>query len=197
VNEGLPDGATPLDEDEAEGLIPDHITTRGELNEWEQQNILAAERWLLATNERNVLDEAFVRLLHRKMFDETWKWAGEFRRTNKSSGVDWPSIPTALRDLLEDARFWLDHHTYSPSEAAVRVHHRLVKVHCFANGNGRHARLYADFWLQIQRLPRLAWGNELDKDGSTPRDAYIGALRSADREEFEPLLEFVGIRSQK
>lgn len=194
MNEDLPDGTTPLDEDEAEGLIPVHITTQGELNEWEQQNILAAERWLLATSERAVLDEAFVRLLHRKMFDETWKWAGEFRRTNKNIGVDWPSISPALRDLLEDARFWLDHRTYPPSEAAVRVHHRLVKVHCFANGNGRHARLYADFWLQIQGRPRLTWGVELDTGGSMSRDAYIAALRSADREDYQPLLEFVGIR---
>lgn len=195
MNEAPPDGTTPLDDGEAEGLIPSHITNRNELNEWEQQNILDAEHWLLATRDRQVLDEGFVRRLHREMFDDTWTWAGEFRRTNKNIGVDWPTVPIALRELLDDARFWLEHRTYAPSEAAVRLHHRLVKVHCFPNGNGRHARLHADFWLQTQGFPRLTWGIALERNDSAWRATYIGALRSADREEFQPLLAFVGIKA--
>lgn len=188
---GLADGATPLDQDEAEELIPEHITTRRELNEWEQSNILQAESWLLGKSP-DVLTEDFVRLLHRKMFDRTWRWAGEFRRSNKNIGADWPTIPVALRELLADARHWTDRDTYSPREAAVRFHHRLVKIHCFANGNGRHARLCADALLVGLGQPRLSWGAELDNP-SDARTTYIAALRAADQGDYAPLLSFAGL----
>ena len=193
MSDPLPHGATPLDEDEAEGLIPGHITTRGELNEWEQRNILDAEIWLLTTTERDVLTEPFVRLLHRKMFGDTWTWAGEFRGSNKNIGMDWQTISIGLRDALADARFWQARGTFSAAEAAVRFHHRLVTVHCFPNGNGRHARLCADFWLVTRGTSRLVWGLGLDDQGSAVRDTYIAALKAADREDWAPLLSFVGI----
>jgi Fic-DOC domain mobile mystery protein B len=192
VTEPLPEGATPLDADEADELLPEHITTGGELNAWEQANILDAERWLLARRKRDVLTEAFVRELHRRMFGATWRWAGEFRRTNKNIGVDWQAIPVALRDVLADGRCWIEHGTYALPSAAVRFHHRLVQVHCFPNGNGRHARLCADALLTSHGAARMTWGAELG-DAGEARTRYIAALRAADGGDYGPLLAFVGL----
>lgn len=193
MTSGLPDGATPVDADEADGLIPAHITTRIELNEWEQANIVEAEAWLVG-RRLDVLSEEVVRELHRRMFGRTWRWAGEFRRSNKNLGVDWHTIPVALRELLADVRFWVEHRTYSVRETAVRFHHRLVKVHCFPNGNGRHARLCADALLDRLGERRVGWGAELN-DPTSARSQYIAALRAADRDDYRPLLQFTGIVS--
>jgi Fic-DOC domain mobile mystery protein B len=191
VTQSQPVGATPLDPEEADDLIPDHVTTRDELNAWEQENILEAERWLLRRPRADVLTEAFVRELHRRMFGKTWRWAGEFRRSDKNIGVPWPTIPVSLREVLADARYWLEHRTYPPAEAAVRFHHRLVQVHCFPNGNGRHARLCADVLLRARGESRLTWGPDLDASGGAARERYITALQAADQGDYGPLLAFV------
>ena len=122
-------GATPLDPNEIDGLLPSHITTQEQLNEWEQANIARAHRWLASARKRDFLSERFVRELHRRMFDQTWRWAGTFRKTEKNLGVAPAQIAPQLRDLLDDARYWLEHDTYSSDEAAVRFHHRLVSIH--------------------------------------------------------------------
>jgi Fic-DOC domain mobile mystery protein B len=182
-----------LDQDEAEDLLPEHITTRGELNAWEQANILDAERWLVTQRRPNALTEDFVRQLHRRMFGATWRWAGEFRRSHRNLGVDWHRIPVALRDVLADAAYWFEHGTYPPAEAAVRFHHRLVQVHCFPNGNGRHARMCADALLQGRGVPRLSWGAVPEHDRSGTRERYIAALKAADAGDHTPLLRFAGL----
>ena len=145
-------GATPLDPDEANGLIPKHITTQGQLNEWEQMNILDAEKWL-RTQRFNIIQistNAFIKKLHQRMFDQTWRWAGQFRKSNKNIGVDWLHIPVNLKVLMDDLCYQLENNIYPLDELAVRFHHRLVVIHPFANGNGRHARLMADILLLSQ-----------------------------------------------
>ena len=141
-------GATPLDPDEAAGLVPSHITTQGDLNAWEQANILLAERWVARQIKRDLLNEGFVRDLHRRMFDKTWRWAGTFRQSNKNIGVDWTQVAVKLRNLLDNTRFQIDHAVFEADELVVRFHHQLVWVHAFPNGNGRHARLMADVLAQ-------------------------------------------------
>lgn len=141
-------GATPLDPDEAAGLVPSHITTQADLNAWEQANILQAVRWVARQKKRDLLTEGFVRDLHRRMFDQTWKWAGTFRQSNKNIGVDWTQVAVKLRNLLDNTRFQIDHKVFEPDELVVRFHHQLVWVHAFPNGNGRHARLMADVLAQ-------------------------------------------------
>jgi len=170
-------GATPLDPDEIEGLIPKHITTHSQLNEWEAANILDADNWLFSTsNHGDFLVIDFVRLLHRKMFNSTWKWAGVFRSTAKNIGVDPQQITTALKNLLEDIRYQIINNIYSIDEIAYRFHHRLVWIHPFPNGNGRHARMITDFLLTQAGQPRFTWGkNNLLKEGPT-RKKYIDAL---------------------
>ena len=137
------DGQTPLDDDEKEGLLILLITTRDELDEFEQQNIEKAVQWTMIRKlkKEEVLTEKFVRNLHRKMYSEVWKWAGEFRKSEKNIGVKSYLITTELRILLDDCLFWIDNNVYQQEEIAVRFKHRLVSIHCFANGNGRHSDL--------------------------------------------------------
>jgi Fic-DOC domain mobile mystery protein B len=189
----IPGGATPLDPDEIESLIPTHIRTRGELDQWEQENILAAERWLFSprTRRRIELTRSFVVLVHTRMFDRTWRWAGQFRRTERNIGVDPRVIAVELRGLLDDAQYWLANGTYDLDEVAARLHHRLVAIHPFPNGNGRHARMFADAVLFREGKPRFSWGSGNLLETGELRRRYLGALRAADAHDIRPLLEFV------
>jgi len=184
------DASTPLTEEEREQLIPSYITLRSELNEAEQANILEAEEWAYA-RKRDVLDERFLTNLHERMFGRVWQWAGKFRTSGKNVGVDAYRIPQELRQLLDDCRYWIENETYAPDEIATRFHHRLVWIHPFPNGNGRHARLATDLLLVAIGQPRFSWGRDNLVDPGETRDAYIAALRAADNHDIGPLLEFV------
>jgi len=185
-------GQTPLDPDEASQLVPSHLVTQAALNEWEQANILQAVRWLARARVGEVLTEGFCRELHRRMFGRTWKWAGTFRLSNKNIGCDWTEVPVRLRQLLDNARFWLDEKVYPVDVAAARFHHQLVLVHPFPNGNGRHARLMTDRWLRQCGTKPFSWGDGADLVAqSTARDRYLAALRAADNGDCEPLLAFL------
>lgn len=184
------EGNTPLSHEEKLGLIPSWITLRHELNEVEQANILEGERWAFS-RERNVLDEDFLRELHRRMFAQVWKWAGEYSgETNRRIGSDSFMIPIDLHQLLGDANYWVENQTYPPDEIAIRFHNRLVFIHPFPNGNGRHGRLAAD--LLVTRLGgrRFTWGRVSLIDPGDARKQYLDAQRAADRHEIEPLLAF-------
>lgn len=188
-----PEGATPLDPDEMEGLKLKHITTRSELDRWEQDNIADAMAWLDRRKKTtDILTEDFIRNLHVKMLSKVWKWAGSFRRSDKNIGVDWYMIPIELKHLLGDVRYWIENNTYKPDEIAARFHHRLVYIHLFPNGNGRHARLMADVLLtDILNQEPFSWGDaNLNKDGDVRRQ-YIDALRAADNQEYIHLIKFV------
>lgn len=184
------DAATPLAPEERDGLIPSYITLRRELNEAEQANILEAGEWAFA-RRRDVLTEAFLKTLHKQMFGRVWRWAGAFRLTERNIGVAPYRIPVDLRQLLDDCRHWVEHSTYPPDEIAARFHHRLVSIHPFPNGNGRHARMAADLLLTRLGQPRFTWGQVNLVDPGVTRQAYVAALRAADGHDIQPLLEFV------
>jgi Fic-DOC domain mobile mystery protein B len=185
-------GNTPLNPEEQADMIP-NLTTREELNEWERQNILEAYGWAL--RERNILrldplTEHYLRELHRRMFDQTWKWAGRYRTTEKNIGIPFYQIQESLAALLGDVRYWLEHRTFTPDEISIRLHHRLVVIHPFANGNGRHARLMADVLARRQGMPVFTWGKaELVKAGDFRR-LYIEAMQAANQNEIGPLMMF-------
>jgi Fic-DOC domain mobile mystery protein B len=183
------DDATPLMPEERNGLIPTHITLRSELNELEQQNIAEADRWAFA-RKRNVLGEAFLRGLHRRMFNHVWRWAGDYRTTEHNLGIESYRIQPELRQIIDDARFWIDHRTYVPDELAARFHHRLVFVHPFPNGNGRWSRLAADLLVTQQGGSRFTWGRANLQAAGDVRRAYIEALRAADNHDIAPLIGF-------
>lgn len=188
-----PHGATPLDPDEMAGLIPGHISTQGQLNEWEQQNIVEGERWAFARKHKDLLSLEFMRLLHRKLFAGTWRWAGTFRTSGKNIGVPPEYISTRLRDLCEDVRAQLEHHSYPVREIAARFHHRLVQIHPFPNGNGRFSRCMTDLLLVGNNEQPFEWGvGDLNVSGEV-RDRYIAALGEADRSDYGPLLDFLGV----
>ena len=153
------DGGTELTEEEREGLIPSYITLRSELNEAEQANILEAAEWAFA-RKRDLLDEKFLNNLHKRMYGNVWRWAGRYRTSGKNIGIDAYRIPTELRQLLDDCRYWIENGTYEPDEIAARFHHRMVSIHCYPNGNGRHARLAADLLLKSMGQERFSWGGK-------------------------------------
>jgi Fic-DOC domain mobile mystery protein B len=187
------DGQTPLDEEEKEGLLLSSIATRGELDEFEQQNIEQAVQWTLTRNFKPevIFTENFIRTVHKRMYAGVWSWAGEFRKTNKNLGVDKWQIPTELKNLLDDALYWYEHKTYPPDELALRFKHRLVSIHCFPNGNGRHSRLMADLVIdKIYSLPVFSWGSAQPAVEGAPRKTYLKAIKAADKGDYNLLLAF-------
>ena len=189
-----PEGATPLDPDEMEGLKFTHVTTRGELDHLEQANIEEGLIWVRRRRKGDLLDDQFLRQLHQKLFGDVWAWAGTYRKTEKNIGIDPFYISVQLRQLLDDVQYWVENGTYSPIEIAVRFHHKLVYIHPFPNGNGRFSRIIADQLLE-ERLECSAidWSGGYDlQEMNERRKDYINALREADAGNYAPLLEFGG-----
>jgi Fic-DOC domain mobile mystery protein B len=183
------DAATPLIPEEEAQLVPTYITNRAQLNEAEQLNITEADVWAFA-RPRDVLSDAFLRDLHKRMFRRVWKWAGSFRTTERNLGIEPYRIGVELRTLLDDVRYWVEHRVFPPDETAVRFHHRLVSIHPFPNGNGRHARLAADLLVVALGRKRFTWGSVNLVEAAAVRAKYIAALRAADAHDIEPLLAF-------
>lgn len=187
------DGQTPLNEEEKEGLLIKSITTRGELDELEQLNIEKTIEWTLNNKSKSnkILTEDFIKSVHKKMLGDVWEWAGKFRRSEKNIGVDWIKIGVELRMLLDDTKFWIDNNTYPPDEIAIRFKHRLVNIHCFPNGNGRHSRIMADIIIEsVFGEEVFTWNNSNLVKPDNVRDEYIDSIRKADNGIIEPLLEF-------
>lgn len=185
------DNATPLTPEEREGLKPRWITLRSELNELETRNISEAEAWLISAKLKDILNDTFLMKLHKRMFGQVWKWAGEYRTTERNIGVAPHQIPIKLKALFDDVKFWVENETFSHMEIAVRLHHRLVLIHPFPNGNGRVSRLMADLLMQQMDEERLYWGDGNLVDITDLRKRYIDALRAADAGDYTALLEFV------
>jgi len=182
-------GATPIDD--ISDLIPTHITTRSELNEWEAANILKAVQKYLTAKKYRAIDIDWLKKVHKDMFDETWKWAGKFRQKNYNLGADWHSISEQMKILIDDIRHWGQmHNTPDIFEQSIRLHHRLVKIHPFVNGNGRHARLVADYFLYSHGHKLPIWPDKQLIDASQVRKEYINALQAADKGDYGPLERF-------
>lgn len=184
------DNSTPLTEEEKQQLKAKWVTTRSELNELETKGIADAEIWLLK-NKKDILNETFIKNLHKKMFGNIWKWAGSFRTSERNIGVAPYEIQPKLRILLDDVKFWIDNQTFSPKEIAIRFHHRLVQIHPFPNGNGRISRLMADLLMRQFNLPVLNWGSGSLTEISELRKEYISALQKADNGDYSSLLNFI------
>jgi len=187
------DGQTPIDEDEKVGLRIKTISTREELDEFEQANIQQAVEWTLKNtfNKEEILSEDFILLIHRKMFGEVWNWAGTIRKTNKNIGVDKFLITVELRTLIDDCKYWIEHQTFDPDEIAMQFSHRIVKIHVFPNGNGRHSRLIADIIVSnIFHKPVFTWGQTNLSKTSDIRKQYLNAIYDGDKGNIQPLLAF-------
>jgi Fic-DOC domain mobile mystery protein B len=183
------DAATPLTPIEREGLIPTHVTLRSELNELEQQNVAEATSWAFE-RRRNMLDERFLRGLHRRMFNKVWRWAGEYRETERNLGVSPHLIQPDLIQAIDEARYWVEHKSFKRDELSVRFHHRIVMVHPFPTGNGRWSRLAADLLVTAQGGSRFSWGGANLQTAGKARARYIDALHAADNHDLAPLIAF-------
>lgn len=186
-------GQTPLDPDESAGLKPKTITTQQALNEWEQLNIAKGVRWAQRQLKKDILDDAFLRELHKRMFGDTWKWAGTYRTSDKNIGCDWRQISVRVRDLLGNTAYQVAHAVMPPDDLAIRFHHQLVLIHPFPNGNGRHARMMTDLLLIKLGRPVFSWGSGESgalEAQSALRAEYLAALRAADRGDIAALLAF-------
>ena len=184
-------GATPLGPDDLAGLRLSHVITRADLDAAEESNILAALAWTQRSRRKAILERDFVLALHKRMFGDVWAWAGKWRRQETSIGVDPATIAVRVEALLGDVRYWVEHATYGPDEIAVRLHHQMVLIHPFANGNGRHTRLMADLLRTRVLGGPFTWGSGIDLAAqSEARRRYIAALQLADRGDIAPLLAF-------
>lgn len=183
------DGHTVLSDEDREGLIPTYITSRGELFDAEQRNISKAQLRRPPKLER-FLDDKSLRDLHRVMFDDVWTWAGRYRTRETNFGIDPTGIPTAVRNLVADAKVWVEFSTFEPDELAVRFHHRLVFIHPFPNGNGRHGRMAADYLVRALGRHRFSWGADVLDGADEVRRNYHQALQKADRDDYADLVAF-------
>lgn len=186
------DGQTPLDPDEAAGLLQDWIATRGDLNVAEEDNIREGWAWAKRVIRRNeVLSQDFLRKLHKRMFGDVWAWAGKYRTTERNIGVAPHAIAVELKNLFEDAKAWETYDSYPVDERAVRIHHRLTVIHPFPNGNGRCARIFVELYLERLGHSPFTWGSESGQPREQQRQQYIHALREADKSDYGPLLGLV------
>lgn len=192
MNFASPEGATPLDPDEIVGLLP-ALSTQEELNEFEADNIVAGALWARDSRlvKSSLLELSTLRRIHLRMFDRTWRWAGQFRTTQKNIGCESWKIGTLLKELADDVKTWVEFESFSPAEIAARFHHRLVLIHPFPNGNGRFARLVTDLLCEQQGWPVSLWGLADPSQQQAVREAYIWALRAADGNDFSPLITFM------
>ena len=187
------DGQTPLSVEELDGLKILSISTREELDEFEQFNIEKAIQWTFSKKiqPKDLFSEKFIKDLHKRMYGEVWKWAGSFRTSEKNLGIKSYLIPVQLKQLLDDALYWYENQIYSPDEVAVRFKHQLVSIHCFANGNGRHSRLMADLIMEkLYKKPFLTWGGSSLVKSNEKRKEYINAIKLADHQDLSQLIMF-------
>ena len=190
ITEPEDDGQTPLDPDEARGLLPDWVSNRDDLNLAEEQNISTGITWGRSViGRQEVLSEDFLRALHQNMFGRVWEWAGRYRDTERNIGIAPHAISSNLRNLLLDAKAWDQYRTYPLDERAARLHHRLTAIHPFPNGNGRWARVFTNLYLEQSGAAKFSWGNSLNPE--LRRASYLGAIRLADAHDYSALLEFV------
>ena len=187
------EGQTPLDEDEREGLYDKTIESQSELDEREQGNIINAREWVIdiSPNLDEILSEDFIKRVHKKMFGDVWKWAGKYRSANKNLGADKFEISIELRKVFDDCKFWIENKSFSEDEIAVRFKHRVVVVHPFANGNGRHSRLIGDIMIsKYFKLTAFSWSSKGLIAADEARKQYLSALRKADNGSYDELVKF-------
>ncbi len=187
-------GSTPLDQEDIDQMIPS-LSTQGELNQFEEANITEANAWALNSRvlkNQEPLTEPYVRELHKRMFNQTWKWAGKYRAKELNIGVPHHEIQNQIPALLGDTRYWIDNKTFDMDEIAIRVHHRMVWIHPFRNGNGRHARLLADVIAVKSGREQFTWGSIALAAAGPGRAEYIRCLKvaDADNDDIQGLLVF-------
>lgn len=186
------DGSTPLDHDQIKGIRFAHLTTMGELDELEDENIQKGLEWLNRQKGEDYLSTEFLCKLHEKLFSDVWKWAGKFRTVevniSKYRAYD---VGPQLKMFFEDVKLWISVGKMSWDEISAEMHHRLVTIHPFPNGNGRTTRIFTEYVQRRHQQPVTSWRSSLAETPEERRKSYIKALRSADKGDFGPLIDFM------
>lgn len=191
IDEGAPDGQTPIDPDEAKGLLL-AVHTQEALNRAEEENILRARIW--ADRSRlvrgDLLSDTTLRRIHKEMFGGVWRWAGIYRLSDKNIGVSWQQIPVLMRQLSENFALRVSRPSEDRDRLCVEFHYQIVNIHPFVNGNGRHARFCADRLVENLGGRSFTWGRDDLREKGAARQNYLAALRAADSGDFGPLFRF-------
>ncbi len=127
--------------------------------------------------------------LHEEMFGDVWSWAGKLRRIELSIGIKAYLVNMELKKLVDDLAFWEQNKTFDVVEIAARIHHRVVQIHPFQNGNGRWSRMLANIYLKQNGLQPTAWNENLLFKENPHRDDYINALKQADNGNYSALIK--------
>lgn len=186
--ESIP-GQTPLAD--LSGLRDRSIRTQAGLNVAEARNIRkAVVKYMSAVPSHRTarFDGAWLRRVHREMFGDVWSWAGAYRRHETNIGSVPHLIEIDLHDLLAARAEW-GRVGMNVEEQGARLHHRLVQIHPFANGNGRWSRLIANIHLRLNKHAIVEWPEATIGGASVIREEYLDALRWADRGDFGTLVE--------
>lgn len=188
----FPEGATPIGD--CSGLIPVWVHHVNDLNRVEAENILNGQRKYLQgriSDPPTWFQVKELKAIHRSMFGTVWEWAGVYRKSITSIGINPSLIPTQLAELCLEVSSWSQHPVeLTFVEMAARVHHRLVFIHPFENGNGRFSRLIADRFLLAFKCQHPVWPSHLNQEGVVRKD-YIKTLKSADKGDYAPLVDFM------
>ncbi len=190
-------GETPLTEEDLLGLKLPLVNNRAQLSAVEGPNILSAKQWALKSRRSRLpemLTVEYMQELHRRMLGDVWQWAGKIRsiQLQNAFASAVPYIRSDLQGLYHDAmEYWLPDKSMSPDEVALRIHHRVVKIHPFQNGNGRHSRLLADLVLEKHfGVAPFTWGGNAELGNTDPhRQIYLDGLKVADKGNYGPLMQ--------
>ncbi|MGK5081953.1 mobile mystery protein B [Bdellovibrionota bacterium FG-1] len=187
------DGQTPLPPELQKGLKPKHIQTMAELDEYEEQNIALGIAWLKGQKDGGVTYDFWLKL-HKRLFSDVWRWAGEVRK-HELNNPDFHSphqIWTALRQLEGDLAYWIKEKSFSKAETAARFHERIETIHPFANGNGRFGRILVEYFCGKNDWKVPTWGHAFKDSPKDRRMTYIASLDQARRKGgYKRLVEFM------
>lgn len=186
------DGSTPLDHEQLVGIRFAHLTTMGELDELEDENIQKGLEWLHRQKAEDFLSPVFLCRLHEKLFGDVWKWAGKYRTVEVNiSKYRCYDVGPQLINLFEDLKLWISSETMPWNEIAAELHHRLVSIHPFPNGNGRTTRIFTEYVMTRYQQDPPSWMASLSSEPKRRRENYIRALRAADKGDLRPLMTFM------
>lgn len=144
---------------------------------------------LVDKDKKHTISEMMIRNLHQIIIQETDKeWAGRYRNANVIIGgarhtpPDALHVPQKMRDLIR----WLNSQKNKTNiiECSALLHHKLVHIHPFFDGNGRTVRLTMNLLLMQAGYPLVII---LKND----RKKYYDVLDKADRGQYEPLVKFI------
>ena len=182
-------GETPLPEDELASLLPDVVRILGEpvtraavfdLEQGVQEQV--AEELLTAAlggslQPSELLTDYFLKDLHARLYGYIWTWAGKWRTHDVNIGVAYPQIAVDLRNSLNTILYrWENTDDWTPHELGVVAHAETVRIHPFADGNGRTTRLLADLvYVAAQDSDPV-----LQYDWNVDKVSYINLLRRYD-----------------